>query len=67
MYRNMDVVVQKSRPTVDYYTLNLELDCVHWVDDAETLTNCLQHVTMVTKALHLKELHLIDIDPLFER
>ena len=58
----MDVVVQKSRPTVDYYTLNLELECVHWVDDAETLTNCLKHVATVTKTLHLKEFHLIDID-----
>lgn len=48
--RSLDVEVQSARPTVDYYPLNLELDCVHWVDDEETLNKCQEHITMVTEA-----------------
>ena len=50
--RSLDVEVQSARPTVDYYPLNLELDCVRWVDDEATLNKCQEHITMVTK-LHL--------------
>ena len=49
--RSFDVEVQGSSPSVDYYSLNLELDCVHWVDDERTLDKCHGHITMVTKAV----------------